>query len=216
VILTTFELVVIGAAVIAVLMAGSMQLRSNLIFYSIQTLLISLATALTAHTRAEVGLYYVAGAIALVKGLCIPLFLNWTIDRVKIQSDTGALIPAPIAMHLSIVLLGLSYLCVIGLPVPVGDVRGWPGATAATSLLLTGLVLMLSRRVAISQILGFLVLENGIYLFALTQTRGMPMIVEMGVLLDVLVGVMIAGLLVFRIQRSFEHIDVTQLADLKD
>ncbi|HEY9785710.1 MAG TPA: hypothetical protein V6D17_09935, partial [Candidatus Obscuribacterales bacterium] len=89
-------------------------------------------------------------------------------------------------------------------------------ATASISLLFTGLILMLTRRIALSQIVGFLVLENGIYLFALTQTRGMPMVVEMGILLDVLVGVMIAGLLVFRIQKSFEHIDVTQLTELRD
>jgi hydrogenase-4 membrane subunit HyfE len=59
-------------------------------------------------------------------------------------------------------------------------------------------------------------MENGIYLFALTQTHGMPMIVEMGILLDVLVGVMITGLLLFNIKKSFEHIDVTQLTDLRD
>jgi hydrogenase-4 component E len=84
------------------------------------------------------------------------------------------------------------------------------------SLVFSGMLLMLTRRLAISQIIGFLVMENGIYLFALTQTRGMPMIVEMGVLLDVLVGVMITGLLLFNIKKSFEHIDVTQLTDLRD
>lgn len=75
---------------------------------------------------------------------------------------------------------------------------------------------MLTRKLAISQIVGFLVMENGIYLFALTQTHGMPMIVEMGILLDVLVGVMITGMLLFNIKKSFEHIDVTQLTDLRD
>lgn len=215
-IVSPFEMVVCAAAFTAILMAGSRYLRANLKLYSIGTFLIGLATALVGRTHGEAGLYYVAIAIALIKGLAIPIFLHWTIDRVKISSDTGTMIAAPLAMHLSIVLLGFSYLFVQGLPVPLGDTRSWPGATAATSLVLTGLVLMLTRRVAISQIIGFLVIENGIYLFALTQTRGMPMIVEMGVLLDVLVGVMIAGLLVFRIQRSFEHIDVTQLTELKD
>ena len=215
-ILDQFEMVVIGAAITAVLMAGSSQLRVNLTLYSIETLLIGLATALTAHTQGEPGLYWIALGISAVKGIAIPAFLAWTIDRIKIHSDTGTIMAAPLAMHLSIILLGLSYLFVLGLPVPASDVRGWPGATAAISLVFSGLVLMLTRRVAISQIVGFLVLENGIYLFALTQTKGMPMIVEMGVLLDVLVGVMIAGLLVFKIQHSFEHIDVTQLTELKD
>jgi hydrogenase-4 membrane subunit HyfE len=211
-----FELVVIAAAVTAILMAGSSQLKMNLFLYSVETLLIGSATAITAYTYHETNLYYIALAIALLKGIAIPIFLSWTIDKINIKTDIGTMVPAPLAMHLTVILLGLSYLIVSGLPVPLNYVRGWPGATAASSLLFSGLVLMLTRRVAISQIIGFLVLENGIYLFALTQTRGMPMIVEMGVLLDVLAGAMIAGLLVFKIQRSFEHIDTSLLSDLKD
>jgi hydrogenase-4 component E len=215
-ILDNFEWVVIAAAVTAVLMAGSSQLKVNLFLYSVETILIGLATALTAHALGENHMYVVAAAIALVKGLAIPLFLVWTIDKINIKADTGLILSPPLAMHLSVVLLGLSYLFVMGLPVPVSSLRGWPGATAATSLLFSGLILMLTRRVAISQIIGFLVLENGIYLFALTQTKGMPMMIEMGVLLDVLVGVMTAGLLVFKIQRSFEHIDIALLSDLRE
>ena len=77
-------------------------------------------------------------------------------------------------------------------------------------------MIMLTRRIALSQVIGFLVMEDGIYLFGLTQTKGMPMLIEMGILLDVLVGVMIAGLIAFRIKRSFEHIDVTMLSELRD
>jgi hydrogenase-4 component E len=65
-------------------------------------------------------------------------------------------------------------------------------------------------------VIGFLVLENGIFLYALTQTQGIPLMVEMGILLDVLVAVMVAGLVIFRINRSFEHIDVTRLRELRD
>jgi hydrogenase-4 component E len=65
-------------------------------------------------------------------------------------------------------------------------------------------------------VIGFLVIENGIYLFSLTQTGGLPILVEMGVLLDLLVGIMIAGLLLHRIKKSFEHIDVTKLTGLRD
>ena len=86
----------------------------------------------------------------------------------------------------------------------------------AVSLLLIGMLLMLTRRLAISQVIGFLVLENGIFLYALTQTHGIPLMVEMGIVLDVLVGVMIAGVVIFLLNRSFEHIDVTQLRGLKE
>jgi hydrogenase-4 component E len=214
--LTLCELIIVSSAVAAILMAGSMHLRVNLAFYSLQTILIAAATWLIAQERSDNGLIWVAFAIGAIKGAGIPWFLSWIIRKIQSRSDIGAVLTAPLAMHLSVIFLGVSYMFSQGLPVPEGAQRGWPGATAAISLVLTGVVIMLTRRVAISQVLGFLVIENGIYLFALTQTIDMPMIVEMGVLLDVLVGVMIAGLLIFRIKKSFEHIDVTQLADLKD
>jgi hydrogenase-4 component E len=213
---TPIEFVVIGAAIVAVLMAGSSHVRVNLYYYSFQTFLIAGATALAAHTRQENGLYIIAIVIALLKAIGVPYFMSRIMDKVNITSETSMIMPAPLAMHFSIALMGVAYLCTQGLPVPPDGSRGWPGATAAISLVLTGMMLMLTRRVAVSEIIGFLVIENGIYTFALIQTQHMPLIVEMGIMLDVLVGVMIAGLLVFSIQKSFEHIDVAQLTELKD
>lgn len=73
--------------------------------------------------------------------------------------------------------------------------------------------MMLTRRLALSQIVGFITMENGVYLFALTQTDGLPVLIEMAVLIDVLGAVMIAGVLIFNIKRSFEHIDVSRFTD---
>jgi hydrogenase-4 component E len=161
-------------------------------------------------------LLFIALAICVLKAVGIPIFLNWIIKRINVEKDPGTFLAAPLAMHLSILLMGGSYLLAAQLPGLVTDGDSRFGATAAMSLLFTGVLLMLTRKFALSQILGFLVIENGIYMFALTQTQGMPMIVEMGVLLDVLVGVMIAGLITFRIKKSFEHIDVSQLTELTD
>lgn len=213
---TPIEFMVIGAAIMAVLMAGSSHIRINLFYYTVQTFFIAIATAFAGYMRGESTLYIVAAAIALFKAIGVPYFLNRIMQRVKISSEQSMIFPPPLAMHFSIALMGIAYLCTQNLPVPPDGSRGWPGATAAISLVLTGIILMLTRRVALSEIIGFLVIENGIYTFALIQTRHMPMLVEMGILLDVLVGVMIAGILVFSIQQSFEHIDVAQLTELKD
>jgi hydrogenase-4 component E len=120
------------------------------------------------------------------------------------------------SMHLGIVLLGVSYLLAKDMPGAYVTADATYGATAALSLIFSGILLMVTRRMALSQIIGFLVIENGIFLFTLSKTAGMPMAVEMGILLDVLVGVMITGLLLFRIKKSFEHIDVTKLTELRD
>ncbi len=213
-ILNLIDLIAVVAAFTAILMAGSTHLRMNLGLYSTQTILLAAVTALLANSRGEPSLYWVAILIALLKGCGVPSFLRWIMKKIAVGDDPGTYIAAPLAMHLSVVLLGPSYFLISGLS-PFGG-ESWASATASVSLLFTGLVLMMTRRIALSQIIGFLVIENGIYLFAQTQTSGMPLIVEMGVLLDVLVGVMIAGLIVFRIQKSFEHVDVTQLSDLRD
>lgn len=210
------EICVIAAAVIVTLMPGSLHLRVSLWLYGLATLLIACATAHMATAHSETGLLYLALLIATLKAGGIPSFLSWTLRRLNISRDKGCFIPAPLAMHLSILLLGASFLLTKGLPMPETEGAGWYGAAAGISLVFTGLVLMLTRRLAVSQILGFLVIENGIFVFALTQTHGMPLFVEMGVMLDVLVGVMICGVLVFKIQKSFEHIDVAQLTDLRD
>ncbi len=215
---SNIELCVIAAAVIVTLMPGSLHIRVNLWFYGVATLFIAGATALMATAHAETGLVCVALMIAVLKAFGIPSFLSWTLRRLNVSRDRGCFIPAPLAMHTSILLLGVSFLLTEGLPLPEngGSGHGWYGAAAGISLVFTGLMLMLTRRLAISQVLGFLVIENGIFVFALTQTRGMPLFVEMGVMLDVLVGVMICGVLVFKIQKSFEHIDVAQLTELRD
>lgn len=214
--LPTSDVLALLTAILAIFMVGSTHLRLNIWLFALQTLLLASITWMYAIHRAEMQLYCIALILFALKTGVVPKFLLVIIRKVNVQRDSGTFVPAPISMHLSVGFLVTSYLLARQLPVPVGNSAGWPTATAAISLLCTGLVLMLTRRVALSQIIGFLVMENGIYLFGLTQTHGMPMLIEMGIMLDVLAGVMIAGLIIFRIKKNFEHIDVTMLAELKE
>jgi hydrogenase-4 component E len=231
--LDIYEILALSSAVVAILMLGTSHFRINLWFYSVHTLIIAIEAWWIGNLSGQPGELFLprffstigivlpehtvlAIFFGLFKGIAVPIFLSNIVHRIKIENDPGVLLPSALSMHLSIVLLGVSYLLSAQLPGLSGDADTKIGAMAAMSLLFSGMLLMLTRRLAISQIIGFLVLENGIYLFALTQTHGMPMIVEMGVLLDVLVGVMITGMLLFNIKKSFEHIDVTRLTDLRD
>jgi hydrogenase-4 component E len=213
------EFLAIAAAIFAVLMAGSGTLRLNLRLYALQTVCIAFATIAAAQQEAPDLAFngmLTASAIIGLKALGVPYFLERIIKKIDVRSDPGTMLPIPLSMHVSIAFLALSQFIAQSLPHPAGLPGTIGGATAAISLVFTGILFMLTRRVALSQVIGFLTMENGIYLFAMDQTQGMPMIVEMGMLLDVLVAVMIAGLIVFRIKKSFEHIDVTQLTDLKE
>ncbi len=215
-ILDTFSILAISAAVLAILMLGTMYLRTSLNFYALHTLAIALETAWLANKLNNQHLYWIAFFIILLKVILIPYYLTWVVRNIDVESDAGAFIAAPVSMIMGIGMLAASYLVALQFSSMWGDFDGRIGAMAAMSIFSTGVLLMLSRKIAISQIIGFLVLENGIYLFALTQTHGMPLIIEMGLLLEVLVVVMLFGLVVFRIKKSFEHIDVSRLTNLRD
>jgi hydrogenase-4 component E len=157
---------------------------------------------------------FLAAAVIVVKAVAIPLFLLRTADQIGTVRDKGTVLSPTLALLAAWGALTAGYFSAPHLAGPAEAHLAAAGMAAA--LLLIGMLLMLTRRLAISQVFGFLVLENGIFLYALTQTHGMPLMVEMGVLLDVLVGVMVAGLVIFRLNRSFEHIDVTQLRGLRE
>lgn len=212
----TYEVIAVCAAVLAILMLGTTHLRAGLGFYAVHTLAIAAETILLAKIGHDGYLYWVAFFLVLFKAILIPNFLSWVMKEISVETDAGSFMVAPLSMVTGIGMLGVSYLLSSQLPGLPGDSDSKIGAMAAMSIIFTGVLLMLARKIAISQIMGFLVLENGIYLFALTQTHGMPLIIEIGFLLEILVGVMLFGLLLFRIKKSFEHIDVTQLTELRE
>jgi hydrogenase-4 component E len=85
----------------------------------------------------------------------------------------------------------------------------------AVSLILIGLFFMISRKKAIGQIIGFLVIENGLFTTAVMTTHGMPLIVDLGIFVDLITAVLIMGVLVFRISERFESINMDRLNKLK-
>lgn len=214
--MTSFDFFAMSGACFAMLMMGSGKLRLNLFLYCLQTIFVAFATLARSFHSASHELYLISCAVIVIKALAVPYFLSWVLVKINVRSDPGVMVPISISMHISIVLLAISHFLSQVLPPPLTMLSSLAGVTAAISLLLTGMSFMLFRRLAISQIIGFLTMENGIFLFGVSQTKGMPVIVEMGILLDVLVAVMIAGLFVFRIKNSFEHIDVTQLNELTE
>jgi len=214
--LDTFTVLAISSAISAILMLGTNHLRINLFFYCVHTLAIALETAWIAQRFHDTNLYWIAFFIILLKVIAIPKYLQWVMTKIDVESDVEPFIAAPLAMTIGVGMLGLSYLLSLQFSSLWTEVDSRMGAMAAISVFFTGVLLMLSRKIAVSQIIGFLVLENGIYLFALTQTHGMPLIIEMGLLLELLAIVMLSGLIVFRIKKSFEHIDVSRLTELRE
>jgi hydrogenase-4 component E len=205
----SFEPVAGVAVLLGLWMVGLTQLSSKLMLYGLQTVALGMLAAWIGHQHGEPALVVAGIAVAMLKGIAIPVYLGNAVRRIGCRWDEGLLLAPPLLLFVTLGALGaLVLLRPFHRDLSLSDL-------AAVGLLLIGMVLMVSRRLAVSQILGFLVLENGIFFYTIAQPHSMPLVVELGVLLDVLAGTMLAGLLAFRIRDSFEHIDVTELKQLR-
>jgi hydrogenase-4 component E len=207
------EIFAAGAGMLAVWMCGITRVRTLLTGMALQSAAlagIALIIGLRTHLQ---HFLLLALAVLLIKAIAIPCYLAWATARLGVREDRGATLSPTLALLLGCAILGAGYFAS---PLIATTPTGNAGtAGMALALVLVGMLLMMGRRLAISQVIGFLVMENGIFLYGLTQTSGMPLLVEMGVIFDVLVGVLVAGLVIFRLNRSFEHIDVTQFRGLR-
>ena len=156
---------------------------------------------------------WLGAAIVAVKGFAIPLFLNWAACRLNVVRDKGVGLAPGLSMVLGAVLTVVCYFESARFSA-AGLVSGNAGLAVAT--VLVGLTVMMTRRLALGMLVGFLVLDNGIFTYAVTQTRGMPMAIELGVLFDVFVAVVLAGVVISRVSKTFEHIDVSEMRELRE
>lgn len=154
-------------------------------------------------------------ATMLGKGLVIPSLLRRAMRTVQIDRELDPLLGYVPSLLLgaggTITALALAQALPL-LPEHAGSLLV-PGALATV---FTGFILLIGRNKAISQVCGYLILENGIYIFGLLLIRAMPMLVEAGVLLDLTVGVFIIGIIVDRIQRAFDSLDTRKLTALRE
>lgn len=153
-----------------------------------------------------------AGTIS-IKAVLLPWFLRWAIREASVRREME-----PLVGYMTSFLLGAAALVV-----SFGVAARLPAVTSARMLVpvalvtvIIGLIVLITRTKALSQVLGYLILENGIYLFGLTQARRVPFLVEAGVLLDVFVGVFVMGIVVFHINREFDSISALKLTELKE
>lgn len=179
-----------------------------------QSIILAGILALIGYFGNDPELYFVAGFMLILKGFILPFFLNRMRHELKLTRE----IDPYVNNATSIILAGLLVLLAYVVTRPLMLVSSLPtrnGMPLAMGLIFVGLFVVLSRKKALTQIIGFLVLENGIVLLAALGTYGIPLIVELGVFLDVLMGFLVMQVLVYHIQGTFESIDVDQLNQLK-
>jgi hydrogenase-4 component E len=149
-----------------------------------------------------------------IKVFYIPHLLRTTVQKIEYKVEKDFFLNIPISILICCGLVILAYFTVTHIDdIQDGYLKVY--LANAIAVVLIGLFFMISRKKAIGQIIGFLVIENGLFTAAILSTEGMPMIVELGIFFDVLTAVLIMGILVFRINENFESIDLNKLKNLR-
>jgi len=162
---------------------------------------------LTAHTA-------VLCAVALgLKGVVFPLLLHRTLRRVVVRHEIEPYLGYPLSILLGILGLLASLWLAGRLGVPAGSYRSF---AAAFATILTGLLLIVTRKKAFTQVMGYLTAENGIFLLTAVLAPGGPLFIELTILLDVFVAVFVMGIAIHHINRQFDCIDTDRFCSLKD
>ncbi|HZM15823.1 MAG TPA: hydrogenase [Candidatus Krumholzibacteria bacterium] len=155
-----------------------------------------------------------AAVIVLVKGVILRRLLLRTLGSVHKRREIEPFVGYTLSILVGVASLLISMYMGARLQLP-GPVASSLAVPVAFSTMLTGLFLVISRRKALTQVLGYLVAENGIFVFAVTVTHGGSLWVELGILLDVLVAVFVMGIAVHHISNEFDSIDVARISTLK-
>jgi hydrogenase-4 component E len=192
---------------------GTTRMRTCIRAVAVQGLLLGALPLLLASQLSVHAVGLAVGTVA-VKAVALPWFLAWAIREASVRREVEPLVGYIASLLLGAAALALSFAIAAHLPLPAMDEPLIVPVSLAT--LIIGLLVLVTRRKAITQVLGYLMLENGIYLFGLTQTERVPFLLEIGVLLDVFVAVFIMGIVVFHINREFDSLDSARLAELKD
>ncbi len=150
----------------------------------------------------------------LIKAIVIPKFLFRAIREASVRREIEPLIGFTASLCLGAVAVALSFGIAQRLPLP--ESNSGLVVPVALATVIVGLLVLTTRNKALTQVVGYLILENGIYVFGLSQVERVPFLVELGVLLDIFVGVFIMGIVVFHINREFDSLDSTRLTALRD
>jgi len=211
-------LIDIGAAAIlltAFLIVSSRSLVFYLRLFALQSLVLGGIAFLVVAAYGETHILIAAVLTVAVKAIAIPVVLGRIIERIHVRKeiDFSLNVTASLLLCGGIVIVADS----VAHAVPgLGASGAVPRVLSVSiAMMLIGLFIMTARKQALTQIIGLLTMENGIFLSGLSMTYGMPMIVEVGIFFDILVAVLILGVFVYRINRTFETVSVDELRRLR-
>ena len=200
---------------IAFAMLSQRRVLSLINLFALQGLVLSVSTAVVAYASNQHHLYFSAGLTLLLKVIVLPWILHRLIRRLNVKWDVETLFNIPTTMLVGIVLVVFAFNLAAPISQMAGTITRATLGIAMASVLLSFLM-MITRSKAVPQVIGFLAMENGLFFAATSATYGMPMVVELGIALDVLVGMFILGIFFFQIRQTFDSLDLKHMEKLKE
>jgi len=201
--------------VLAILMLGVRKLSARVFLYALQSLALVLALVFIGMLNHSAQAFWVAACTVLGKCVIIPWVLTLVLQKVRMKKEVESVYTLPTTMLMGGGLILLAHYLTFLLFPQEGRLFSEVFSVGA-SLVLIGLMVMMTFKKAFTQILGLYVLDNGIFCLTLATVFEMPLMIEMGILFELLLGVLVLGLFVYRIKQSFDTVNVDYLKELHD
>jgi hydrogenase-4 membrane subunit HyfE len=196
-----------------ILIVAASQISRAIFAVAAQSFLIAIAGGVLATATGNVDLWVIAGITLTVKAIVLPWLLHWVIRRIDVRREVEPVIPVLATLALAVVVVVMSF----HLSASLGSVRQSISGNAlpvGIALTLNGVLVMATRKTALSQMVGLFASENGIFFTAMAVTKGMPLIIEIGVILDVILAALVMTIMVLRV-RSTVDADIADLDRLR-
>ncbi len=198
-----------GLVVVSFLLLYQDRLYALLNIFAFHAFVLALSVAWQAYGQDAPHLYVTAAIALLFKAIAIPLVLHRIIQRLRIHREIETVVGVGLTMLAGIGLVALSMVVMLQVT-GAADPLAREDLAFALSVVLLGLLMMVTRRNAVSQVIGFMSLENGLVLAA-TGAKGMPLVVEISVAFSILIAFIVIGIFLFRIRERFDTVDIQAL-----
>ena len=212
------QLINLCAAILLLLgfaMLAQRRILSLINLFMLQGMVLVASTTIVAYTTGQHHLYWSAGLTLVLKVLALPWILHRLIRKLSVKWDVETMINIPTTMLVGIVLVVIAF----NVAQPISHLSGTiMRATIGIALacILLSFLMMITRSKAVPQVIAFLAMENGLFFAATSATYGMPMVVELGIALDVMVGMVIFGVFFFQIRQQFDSLDIRHMERIKE
>jgi hydrogenase-4 component E len=185
--------------------------------YRYQSIVLSGVTAIIGYVTGIWEIYIAAGMTLVIKSIIIPKVLTYVTRKLEIEFklETNPYVSIRTSVIISSLLVTLSYFLTQQIPFKSDQIVNVYLPVSMAQFFI-GLFVLVNRRTVLNQVVGLLIIENGLFLFTMALTHGVSLLIEVGIFVDILVGIVISSILLFRISRTFDSLDVGKLENLRD